>query len=72
MWDVVTTDLVYVRLHGGRHTYRSAYAPATLGRWAEQIKRWSGEARTVHVYFDNTAHEHAVANARTLAARLSG
>lgn len=66
MWDAVTTDLVYVRLHGGARTYRSAYTRATLVRWAGRIRRWAREGRAVHVYFDNTAEGHAVPNALTL------
>lgn len=67
MWDAVTTDLVYVRLHGGKRTYQSTYAPATLERWCERIGKWLAEGRKVHVYFDNTALGHAVRNAVTLA-----
>lgn len=66
LWDAVTTDLVYVRLHGGVRTYRSPYTAATLARWAARIRRWVGEGRAVHVYFDNTAEGHAVANALAL------
>jgi uncharacterized protein YecE (DUF72 family) len=69
MWDAVTTDLVYVRLHGGTKTYASAYAPATLGRWAARIRDWAREGRAVHVYFDNTARGNAVRNALSLARR---
>lgn len=55
MWDAVTTDLVYVRLHGHTRTYASAYAPVTLKRWAARARAWIGEGRDVHLYFDNTA-----------------
>src|SRR5690606_21817587 len=34
MWDAVTTDLVYVRLHGHTRSYASRYSTATLKRWA--------------------------------------
>lgn len=71
MWEAVTTDLVYVRLHGGIRTYRSAYASATLSRWAARVAQWAGEGREVHLYFDNTAEGHAVANAMSLRTRLS-
>ena len=67
MWDAVTTDLVYVRLHGGVRTYASAYAPATLRRWASRVGEWAREGREVHVYFDNTARGNAVRNALALA-----
>lgn len=67
MWDAVTTDLVYVRLHGGVQTYASAYSAAALRRWSERIRNWLAEKRSVHVYFDNTAEGHAVRNALALA-----
>jgi uncharacterized protein YecE (DUF72 family) len=67
MWDVVTTDLVYVRLHGGVRTYASAYSRPTLERWSRRIQAWLADGRQVHVYFDNTARGHAVRNAMTLA-----
>ena len=53
MWDAVTTDLVYIRLHGHTRTYASAYSRAQLKPWTERIRRWLKEGREVHVYFDN-------------------
>ncbi len=55
LWDAVTTDLVYVRLHGHTRTYVSAYSTPSLRRWAERIALWLDEGRDVHVYFDNDA-----------------
>ena len=49
----MTTDLVYVRLHGHTRTYASAYRRDALQRWAGSIKAWRRAGRTVHVYFDN-------------------
>lgn len=66
LWDAVTTDLVYVRLHGHTRTYESGYAKRTLQRWARRIDQWLAENREVHVYFDNTAHGHAPADAAVL------
>ncbi len=70
LWDAVTTDLVYVRLHGHAATYWSRYGARELGTWARRIRRWRDEGRTVHVYFDNTDAGHAVANALELRARI--
>lgn len=66
MWDAVTGDLVYVRLHGHTRTYASRYSTASLKRWASLIKRWRSERRTVHVYFDNTAEGAAPRDASKL------
>lgn len=65
-WDAVTTDLVFVRLHGAQATYRSAYGQNELACWAARAETWYREGRTVHVYFDNTAGGAAVENAATL------
>lgn len=66
MWNAVTADLVYVRLHGGVRTYQSVYAKSTLTRWSDRIRKWLAEGREVHVYFDNTARGCALRNAVTL------
>lgn len=68
LWDTVTTDLVYVRLHGHDVTYASAYSSRELKQWAKQICRWTRENRAVHVYFDNDALGAAPRNALELTA----
>jgi uncharacterized protein YecE (DUF72 family) len=70
VWNAVTTDLVYVRLHGHLATYASAYSEAELRAWARRIGRWLRERRDVHVYFDNDAFAHAPRNATRLIALL--
>lgn len=37
----VTSDFVYVRLHGDTELYASGYTPEALDRWAERIRAWS-------------------------------
>jgi uncharacterized protein YecE (DUF72 family) len=66
MWDAVTTDLVYVRLHGHGATHASGYGDAELRRWAGRARRWLREGRDVHLYFDNDALGHAPRNALRL------
>lgn len=70
LWDEVTTDLVYLRLHGHSRTYASAYARASLQYWADRIRRWHREGRTVHVYFDNDGEGAAPRDARRLMSLL--
>ncbi len=65
-WNAVSTDLVYVRLHGHTRTYASAYSGSSLRRWAARVRSWLTEGRDVHVYFDNTAEGKAIANAGRL------
>jgi uncharacterized protein YecE (DUF72 family) len=66
LWDRVTTDLVYVRLHGHTRKYASSYSRRSLTRWAERTNEWLAEDREVHVYFDNDAEGAAPRNAIAL------
>ncbi|MGE5790908.1 MAG: DUF72 domain-containing protein, partial [Syntrophaceae bacterium] len=65
--DWVTADFVYIRLHGPlKSPYRGAYSAKTLEGWAEKIRRWMKEGRTVYLYFDNTMDGDAVTDATKL------
>jgi uncharacterized protein YecE (DUF72 family) len=72
LWDAVTTDLVYVRLHGHERTYWSEYAAQQLSSWARRVRLWRAEGRDVHVYFDNTADGTALRDAERLLSMLGG
>lgn len=65
-WDVVTTNLAYLRFHGHTHTYWNAYTEDDLRPWALKIEEWLREGRDVHAYFDNDAQGHAPRDAQTL------
>lgn len=69
-WAAITTDLVYVRLHGHTQTYVSSYDPASLDAWARRIRGWLDERRQVHVYFDNSAAGAAPRDALRLLERM--
>jgi uncharacterized protein YecE (DUF72 family) len=82
----VTSDFVYVRLHGDEELYVSGYTPAALDCWARKVRSWSegrtpreavriaspmrGEKRDVFVYFDNDVKVHAPYDAVSLAHRV--
>ena len=61
--EEVTTDFVYVRLHGSQALYSSDYTDDELSMWAGQTAGWLATGRDVYVYFDNDAHVHAPYNA---------
>ncbi|HWJ81644.1 MAG TPA: DUF72 domain-containing protein [Nocardioides sp.] len=63
--DVVTTDVVYARLHGHTELYASGYSRASLEGWAERCREWARDA-DVYVYFDNDARGRAPHDAVTL------
>jgi uncharacterized protein YecE (DUF72 family) len=65
-WNEVSTDFVYVRLHGAPRTYYSRYSDDALEDWARRISAWRAEGRSVYVYFDNDADGHAPRDALRL------
>ncbi len=61
--EYVTTDLVYLRLHGPGQPYQGRYSDAALRRWAKKIVNWSSEGREVYCYFDNDQQAYAARDA---------
>jgi uncharacterized protein YecE (DUF72 family) len=70
-WDHVSSDLVYIRLHGNHKTYQSAYSAGELQIWADYAASCRQQGYTVHVYFDNTDLGAAVDNALELASLVT-
>lgn len=64
--DVVTADFAYLRFHGRKKLFASAYTRSELEEEARKIRAWRRSRIEVFVYFNNDAEGHAVANARTL------
>jgi uncharacterized protein YecE (DUF72 family) len=62
----LTSDFVYLRLHGGEVLYGSNYSDNELRQWSEKIQDWRRKGKTVFVYFNNDAYGFAVKNALTL------
>lgn len=70
MWERVTTNLVYIRLHGHTRTYASAYSDCELDGWGSRVRAWLSGGQDVHVYFDNDAEGAAPFDALRLMARV--
>ena len=68
--EEVTSDFVYVRLHGDQELYASGYTAAALDAWARKCRAWALD-RDVFVYFDNDAKGYAPHDAMALLDRLS-
>ncbi|SFI45707.1 DUF72 domain-containing protein [Nitrosomonas sp. Nm34] len=67
----ITTDLIYVRLHGPNGPYEGSYSKCSLSDWANTFANWSARGHTVYCYFDNTKSGYAAAqNALTLQTML--
>jgi uncharacterized protein YecE (DUF72 family) len=66
----VTTDFVYVRLHGDVKIYTSGYSERALASWARRIRSWAKDGRDVYVYFDNDVKVKAPFDALNLMRKL--
>jgi uncharacterized protein YecE (DUF72 family) len=66
----ITTDLMYLRLHGHDQLYVSGYSDHELDEWATKIRSWTERGCDVYVYFDNDAKVHAPFDAMSLMERL--
>jgi uncharacterized protein YecE (DUF72 family) len=70
MFDDVTSDFMYVRLHGADELYVSGYTDEALDRWADKVVGWLGQGLDTYVYFDNDAKVRAPYDAMGLIERL--
>ena len=68
--DEVTSDFVYVRLHGSRELYASGYTDAELDRWAGRLATRLDAGLDVYAFFDNDVKVRAPFDAMGLRARL--
>ena len=66
----VTSDFVYVRLHGDVKIYTSGYSERALASWARRIRNWDRDGRDVYVYFDNDVKVKAPFDALNLMRKL--
>lgn len=62
----VTTDFVYVRLHGPAGAYQGQYDVKTLSGWASALSTWQSQGKEIFCYFDNDEAGYAVHDALRL------
>ena len=73
-WPLVeelTSDHVYVRLHGDTELYTSGYTSQALDRWAAKLLAWAAQGQDVYAYFDNDAKGYAPHDALALIERVT-
>jgi uncharacterized protein YecE (DUF72 family) len=69
---VLTTDFVYVRLHGPSIlAYQGSYDARAIAKWTDRLLEWNETLRSIYVYFDNDQAAHAVRDAMRLKERLA-
>lgn len=61
----LTGGFRYLRFHGPGGRYRGSYSDDFLYQYAQYIKAWTSEGKTVYFYFNNTMGD-AVKNLQTL------
>ena len=62
----VTSDFVYIRLHGPDGPYQGSYSEKMLAGWADAITSWVAQKKDVYCYFDNDQNAYAPLNAKRL------
>jgi uncharacterized protein YecE (DUF72 family) len=62
----ITSDFIYIRLHGPDEAYQGSYTNRKLNSWAGNISDWNEQGFDVFCYFDNDERGYAAENARTL------
>ena len=50
----LTADFIYLRFHGPEGSYRGSYDDDFLYEYAQYIKAWIEDGKSVYVYFNNT------------------
>lgn len=66
----VTSDVIYVRFHGGTGKYSGRYPDRVLDAWAAFLRPHADAGRRIYAYFNNDIDAHAPIDAARLRARL--
>jgi uncharacterized protein YecE (DUF72 family) len=64
--EQVTSGTAYLRFHGRRQLYASAYNDEQLAGIAGKIRTWAGRGLNVWAFFNNDIHGFAPADAMRL------
>jgi uncharacterized protein YecE (DUF72 family) len=70
--EQVTSDFMYVRLHGDKELYASGYTDESLAEWSAKCRSWEQQGLDVFVYFDNDIKGYAPHDAMKLISLLPG
>ncbi|MBC7775105.1 MAG: DUF72 domain-containing protein [Phycisphaerae bacterium] len=68
--ETVTSDTVYLRLHGEEKLYDSNYSEAQLEQYAFMIKDWLEDGKEIWMFFNNTMRGQAIADSEKLRGML--
>lgn len=62
----ITSDFVYIRLHGPQKAYKGNYSSKNLAGWAGAFASWRKKNLDIYCYFDNDEKGYAPHNALCL------
>ena len=62
----VTTDFIYIRMHGPGAKYQGSYSKNLLEEWTKKFARWGKDNKEIFCYFNNDYAGHAPDNAELL------
>lgn len=65
-FETVTSNSVYLRLHGDEKLYSSSYTDQQLKKYAEMVISYLKEKKEVWIFFNNTMDGAAVSNAKAI------
>jgi uncharacterized protein YecE (DUF72 family) len=68
----ITSDLVYLRLHGPGAAYRGRYGRQRLAGWAGALSAWVEQGKEIFCYFDNDEAGYAALDAVDLRDMMAG
>lgn len=61
----ITSNFIYIRLHGPKKAYQGNYSKAALKSWQKRLEKWAHKY-SVYIYFDNDEKGYAVQDAQIL------
>jgi len=64
--EAVTSKNIYIRFHGPKDVYASAYTDKMLKDFAKKFKARIKEGHYLWVFFNNDVHAYALSNAKKL------
>jgi uncharacterized protein YecE (DUF72 family) len=62
----ITSDTIYIRLHGTTGKYKGSYSPQQLTGWKRWIENRLEKVKSVYVFFNNDDKAYAAKNALKL------
>ncbi len=70
--QTITTNFIYLRLHGSKGSYRGQYNCQTLSEWADAFSTWTSQGKEIYCYFNNDERGYAPQDALNLQKIIEG